>query len=72
MRYLFLVLLLLPACNSLEQKSGPYIAKAIAKYCETPQDARKALRAEVTKLAAPNAGRVCCAADGPITNCVSD
>jgi hypothetical protein len=68
MRYLAVVLLLC-SCASLEEKGGPYLAKGIAKYCETPKDARAALRAEVNKLAAPNAGKVCCAVDGPITAC---
>lgn len=72
MRYLLCLLLLLPACSSLEQKGGPYVAKGIAKYCDSPPDARAALRNEVNKLAAPNAARVCCAADGPITKCTGD
>jgi hypothetical protein len=59
----------LAGCSAFEQKAGPQIAKGVGKYCETPRDARLALRAEVNKLAAPNSIKVCCSGDPDAASC---
>ena len=56
-------------CSAFEQKAGPQIAAGLGVYCAQPLEARLLTRAEVAKLAAPNAVKACCAVDGPIDAC---
>lgn len=50
-------------CTSIRANVGPKVAKAVNRYCEEPQEARRTLRTEVNGLIAPNSIVVTCAGD---------
>jgi uncharacterized protein YceK len=66
---LFAALVTLAGCAAIEKFTGPTVARTVSKYCETPRDARLALRAEVNKLAVPNSIKVCCKGDPDEMSC---
>lgn len=61
--FFLLLTVALTGCSVLSPKVGPYVAKAVARYCAEPEASRKLLRAEVNGLVAPNAVHVTCQGD---------
>lgn len=61
--FFLLITLALTSCSVLSPQVGPYVAKAVTRYCAEPEAGRKLLRAEVNSLVAPNAVQVTCKGD---------
>lgn len=50
-------------CSLVTGEIAPRVAKAVNTYCAEPLASRQLIRAEVTRMTAPNSVRVTCEGD---------